>query len=232
MTTFFDINCNEGSFLLPEDESRHALKSLRIREGERIDIINGHGLVLHAVCEGQENGLLRYRIESSLQHERKSPLLHIAISPLKQMDRFEYFVEKSTELGVNQITPVLCDRTEKPKIKEDRLNRIIDSAIKQSGNPFRPIINKLTDYRTFIDGLSEKNRLMAYCEEGNKNTLPSLSLAENTVVLIGPEGDFTSDEIQLATNNNFKGLDLGNLTLRTETAALTVCAYFQMIKNS
>ena len=231
MITFYDIDCSDASFLLPEDESRHAIKSLRIREGERINVINGKGLVLHAVSEGQENNLLRYRILQTEIKERKSPLLHVAISPLKQADRFEYFVEKATELGVNEITPLRCARTEKLKIKEERLIRIITSAVKQSGNPHMPVFNELTDYPAFIEGVKEKKRLIAFCDEGEKNPLPSISFNQDTVVLIGPEGDFTDEEVSVARKNNFEGMTLGDLTLRTETAALTVCAYFQMIKS-
>ena len=230
MITFYDPECNEGSKSLPPEESRHALKSLRIRPNERFDVINGKGLKIQATMLGSENGLVDYEIQNVQLFERPSPKLHMAVSPLKQADRFEYFIEKATELGVDQITPILCNRTEKPRIKKERLNRIIISALKQSGNAFLPKLNEIVAFSELVEKSTEDLKFVAHCEEENKIELKDLRFNGDTIFLIGPEGDFNENEIKMAEVNDFKAISLGDLTLRTETAALTVSSYFQLVK--
>lgn len=198
---------------------------------EPFDVINGKGLILHAKMTGHHKSLVSYEIMSVELKKNTKPELHIAISPLKQTDRFEYFVEKATELGVNKITPLLCHRTEKRRINSERIRRITISAMKQSGNAFLPEINDLTDFSTFVSNCNSANRCIAYCGVGEKKALHLLNLNQNTAIAIGPEGDFDEKEIKLASTNGFQVISLTDLTLRTETAAISVSAYFQ-IRNS
>lgn len=230
MITFFDPLCTEKSTCLPEDESAHAIKSLRIRTGEVFNVVNGKGLILHCVAGKATSNILFYDLISTEKKENRGPKLHVAISPLKQPDRFEYFVEKSTELGISEITPLICKRSEKNKIKESRLQRILVSALKQSGNPFLPVINKAVKFEDFVKEIKTEIRLFGHCTEEEKTDLKSISFNSDTLFLVGPEGDFTDDEIAMALKHKFVPVSLGQLTLRTETAGLTVCAYFQLMK--
>lgn len=227
MITFYDENCNEHSSTLPLDESRHAVKSLRIRPKEHFRIINGKGLTLHCQASETISEPLEYEVINLENAVRKKPSLHIAISLLKQSDRFEFFVEKAVELGISEITPLLCARTEKSRIREDRLTRIVISALKQSGNPFKPVLNQAIDFDSFINNCREEHRFIGHCEEKEKTNLKDLMLIGDSVFAIGPEGDFTENEIDLALKNKFIPVSFGDNTLRTETAGLTVCAYFQ-----
>lgn len=230
MITFFDPFCSENSNYLPDDESAHAIKSLRIRTGEHFNVVDGKGLILHCVAGQTKSNILFYDLISSEKKEIQGPKLHIAISPLKQTDRFEYFVEKATELGISEITPLMCKRSEKNKIKETRLHRILVSALKQSGNPYLPVINEAVKFEDFVKEVKTEIRLFGHCIEKEKNDLKSISFNSDTLFLVGPEGDFTEDEIALALKHKFVPVSLGQFTLRSETAGLTVCAYFQLMK--
>jgi len=230
MITFYDPDCNEASNSLPIEESRHGLKSLRIRLNEDFDVINGKGLKLHAVMIGSDNGILEYKIQRVEKNKRSTPKLHMAVSPLKQADRFEYFIEKATELGVDQITPILCKRTEKPRINAKRLERIIVSGMKQSGNSFMPKLNDLTNISDLIQNSKEDLKYIGHCEEGQKTHLKNIDFSTDALFIVGPEGDFDENEIKLAMENGFKSITLGDLTLRTETAALSLSSYFQLSK--
>jgi len=230
MITFYDPDCSEDSRSLPEHESRHAIKSLRMRVNEAFDVINGKGLKLHAILKSEHKRLVQFEVTGLEKKEKKSPYLHMAVSPLKQTDRFEYFIEKATELGVDEISPIFCKRTEKPRIKVDRLERIIISAIKQSGNAFKPVLKPLISFDEFIAQDLSALKYIAHCKNDNKLPLHKLQFKENTVIAIGPEGDFNENEIQSAIFSGFQSISLGDLTLRSETAALSACAYFQLCR--
>ncbi len=230
MTTFYDPECSEFSTSLPEEENRHAIKSLRLRTGEKFNVVNGKGLKLQCEVEFIDKRDLTFNILNVSTVERRRPAFHLAVSPLKQADRFEYIIEKATELGVDSIIPLLCSRTEKPHIKEDRLDRIVISALKQSGNPYKPEIHQVTKIQDFIEGSYEGNVLIAHCEEGEKLKLNEVDHSKDIVFLIGPEGDFTPEEIDSASKAGFQAIDLGELTLRAETAAIGVTSYFQLLK--
>lgn len=230
MAYFFLPDCTNGTTELPKDESRHAVKSLRLRNGAEINILNGKGDVFSArLIHADENKSI-IQIEKDLHIDQKRPYLNVAISPLKFTDRFELFIEKACEMGVYSITPLLCNRTEKKHVNKARLKRVMIAALKQSGNPYLPILHDATDFDAFVESDISPSRLIAHCEESQKNHLTEIEYSDSVSILIGPEGDFTQNETQMAISNGYIPITLGDNTLRAESAGITVCAYFHLIK--
>jgi 16S rRNA (uracil1498-N3)-methyltransferase len=230
MAYFFLPECATGTTELPRDESRHAVKSLRLRNEDEINILNGKGDVFAARLINADEKKSIIQIEKSLHFDQKLPRLNVAISPLKFTDRLELFIEKACEMGVYSITPLVCNRTEKKHVNKARLERVMISAIKQSGNPYLPILNDATDFSHFIESDKSASRLIAHCEESQKNRLTEIEFGESVSVLIGPEGDFTQEETKEAITAGYIPITLGDNTLRAESAGITVCAYFHLIK--
>ena len=198
-------------------DSKHITKSFRKNIGDLIKITNGNGSICDAeIIEKGRN--IKVEIKKIVNYEREKTSIHVALSPLKNISRFEWFVEKATELGINQITPIISDYSEKRKVNTERLERIIISSMKQSNQCYRPILNTIVDYKTFI--LSNKEeKIMANLK--NKNKLQKKLLKSNNLcLLIGPEGGFSDKEIEYSIKNNVKEITLGNNRLRSETAAI------------
>ena len=150
--------------------------------------------------------------------------LHLAVAPTKMNDRFEWFLEKATEIGIHEITPIICDRSERKVVNSERFDKIILTAMKQSNVLFLPKLNAAMTFKEFIKHKNEGFQLIAHCEETNKKTLKSvLEPNQNVTLLIGPEGDFTEKEIELALAGDYIPVSLGNTRLRTETAAIVAC---------
>lgn len=226
------------SFLLDETESKHAIRVLRLGKGDQILLVNGSGD--RFVAEIQDDNPKRV-ILSILQHTpdfgNRDYYLHIAVAPTKNIERMEWFVEKATEIGVDEITPIICDRSERKEVKTDRLEKIAISAMKQSLKAYLPKINSAVKFSTFIkefknDCVISQKRFIAHCDKGEKAFLnASVAPKESVVILIGPEGDFSPEELKLANNAHFLALSLGESRLRTETAALMVCAEIALINR-
>jgi 16S rRNA (uracil1498-N3)-methyltransferase len=208
--------------ILTEVESKHCIRVLRKKIGDQIYITNGEGTLFRALITDANQRKCTFKIQSKEKYKQFSPPLHIAIAPTKSIDRFEYFLEKVTEIGVSEITPIVCDHSERKIIKEERLNKIITSACKQSKNFYFPKLNKLTSIKE-IFGVDVKNKLIAHCSEKDKVELKTLTLNEETILLIGPEGDFSNQEIEQAIRNGFRPVSLGKSRLRTETAGVVAC---------
>ncbi len=226
ISCFYIPNIDGNVIRLPEEESKHAIKALRLHENDRVLISDGKGYLFTASIQeaNYKNTLLKIE-------ERKviPPLpyhIHIALSPLQHADRFEWFIEKAIEMGISQITPLLCHRTEKKRINEERLQKIAISALKQSRSAYLPIINPLTDFNEFVKKDKNLQKAIAICE-GDRislNQFISESKDKTYSILIGPEGDFSENEAEIAIKNKYSAIDLGNSTLRSETAALYVTA--------
>lgn len=168
--------------------------------------------------------------------EKKTPLpynLHMAVAPTKNNDRFEWFLEKATEIGVHSITPVFCDHSERRVIKPERFEKIIESAMKQSLKAFKPKLNEAVSFTEFVGGeFKDDLRFIAHCEDAPKKLLQDLIRPEETILIaIGPEGDFSTKEIDLARRNGFVDVSLGNHRLRTETAAIVACTTVALLNN-
>lgn len=220
-----EISENAENFFFDKEESKHIIKVLRKKEGDNLFVTNGLGFLFKTEIILASDSKCQVKIVSS---EKSNPLkykLHLAVAPTKMNDRFEWFLEKATEIGITEITPIICDHSERKIIKTDRFDKIILSAMKQSLQYYLPKLNEPISFKDFIK--QQKNEgfnLIAHCEETDKKSLKEiLKPNENVTFLIGPEGDFSEKEINLALENNYIPVTLGNTRLRTETAAVVAC---------
>lgn len=214
--------------VLSEEESGHAVRVLRYGVGDEILITDGRGTTYKAVITAAHPKKCEYRILSSERQQRGHDFyLHIAIAPTKNIERLEWMIEKCTEIGVDEITPLLCRFSERKQLRTDRLEKIILSAAKQSLTPYLPTLNELTKYDTFVsEHRPDPNSqcFIAHCYESEKRLLRNeIVLGKNITVLIGPEGDFSEKEVQDALAAGYLPVSLGNSRLRTETAGVVAC---------
>ena len=198
------------------------MRVLRMKEGDALRIADGKGTFYNAVISAVQGKRCMVHIESE---ERQEPLwnghLHIAMAPTKLMDRNEWFVEKAVEIGVDEITFIRTDHSERDVIKMERIEKIAVSAMKQSQKATLPVLNGMTGFRSFVERGFDGDRFIAHCEPGRKVLLQDAVVpGHDTLVLIGPEGDFSPSEIEMALKAGFKPISLGPSRLRTETAAL------------
>lgn len=217
MQLFFTENTND-EFILPAEESKHITKVLRKKEGDNLNFTDGKGHLLIAEITNSDTRKTQVRIIEKYPKEKQhNYYLHIAIAPTKNIDRFEWFLEKSCEIGIDEITPIICERSERKIIKIERCNRILLSAMKQSLKYHLPKLNEGTSFQDFIKKDFKGSKYIAHCKEGKKTEIKK---GNRTLILIGPEGDFSSTEIKIALQNQFKAIELGNSRLRTETAGI------------
>jgi len=219
-------------FFFTPEESRHIVKVLRKVAGDKLEITNGRGSVFTAKILLADPKKCKAQIESE---EKKIPRLyhlHLAVAPTKMNDRFEWFLEKATEIGVDQITPLLCERSERKTIKPERYERIVQSATKQSYQAFLPKLNPLTTFDEFINSEIEGLKFIAHCDEGEKLELKRcVAPDKDIVILIGPEGDFSPVEIKKSIDIGFRPVALGKNRLRTETAAIVACHTVALVNS-
>ncbi len=228
MQLFYNPNISEttGEISFDKDESRHIVKVLRMGIGDIMKISNGKGSFFDAeiVLASPKECIAKI-----LKEEKVDPLpyyLHLAVAPTKLNDRYEWFLEKATEIGISEITPIICDHSERKIIKAERYEKIILSAMKQSLKAHLPILNEAISFKNFIDSEKDNDgiRCIAHCEETQKKSLKAvLEPNKKITLLIGPEGDFSADEIDLAIRSGFLPVTLGESRLRTETAAVVAC---------
>ncbi|MEC8602693.1 MAG: RsmE family RNA methyltransferase [Bacteroidota bacterium] len=225
-----DLSEKINEFSLELEESKHILKSLRKKEGDYLTFTNGKGFKFNTILGKFSSKKYTLKILNFERIDNKENL-HIAISVLKSPSRFENFLEKVTEIGVSEISPIICERTVKKNLNFERCKRILISAMKQSYKFKLPHFNKIQDFNSFMKARDENVKLLATCEALDKNKLiESFSKNQKNLIMIGPEGDFTKNEIENAINHNFKLVSLGKNRLRAETAGIYSCAVFSMIK--
>lgn len=215
-----------SNYALDAEQTTHLIKSLRLRLGTTVEVTNGDGQMGEAVFHAQEKQQAQLQITQITDVNRPQPVLHVALSPLKNPDRFEWAVEKMTELGVASITPVLFERTEKPFVKVDRLARIAQSALRQSGGAWLTKINSPQSAKVWIDSLPVNCRkLLPYAIDRQElSAIPPLDATKEIALAIGPEGDFTVAELDFFQKAGFSLCSLGHLRLRSETAAIAAAA--------
>jgi len=226
MQLFFNPNIDEKteSFSFDKEESRHIIKVLRKKDSDILLVTNGSGLLFETQITLASDNKCTVEVLSVKNAEKPKYRLHLAVAPTKMNDRFEWFLEKATEIGIQEITPIFCDRSERKVINRDRFEKIILSAMKQCNETFLPKLNDAISFKEFIKQQNEGLQLIAHCEETDKKSLKEvLKPNEDVTILIGPEGDFSEKEIALALENNYKPVTLGNTRLRTETAAVVAC---------
>lgn len=217
---------------LDKQESKHIQKVLRKSEGDILKMTNGEGIFFDAEIISATGKSVVIKI---LNEEKAEPLpyrLHLAVAPTKLNDRYEWFLEKATEIGISEITPIICEHSERRVIKKDRYEKIIQSAMKQSLKAHLPILNDAVSFKDFLENVSPSStRLIAHCAEGEKQNLKQIQDLTDVIILIGPEGDFSENEIKMAQEQNFTAITLGSSRLRTETAAVVACHSVGFLKG-
>ena len=235
MDFFYSNNINKNVITLNHIESRHCIKVLRKIIGDKINVVDGRGNLYHGIIKSDNSKNCNIEIINiKKDYGKKDFYIHIAISPIKNNSRIEWFVEKSIEIGIDEISFIDCDRTLRKSIKMDRIKKTAISAMKQALKAKLPKINEICSYNDFIKNNKEKNKFICYLEEGNKNTVfkykEEFKKNKNACILIGPEGDFTEDEIHSSKKFYFKAITLGQSRLRTETAGIVACHLLNIIK--
>jgi 16S rRNA (uracil1498-N3)-methyltransferase len=226
MQIFYAPDIKGNNYTLDKNESRHCIRVLRMKRGTPVQIIDGKGNLYYAEIVDPDPGKCLLSITGVRNNfEPRNYRLHMAISPLKNYERFEWFIEKSVEIGVDEITPVICSNTEKPGVKRERISNLIISAMKQSLKSKLTVLNETCLFPHLIHGDYHGKKLIAHCnEESSRSRIGDVySKQDDVLILIGPEGDFTADEINSAVNNGFLPVHLGKSRLRSETAGIAAC---------
>lgn len=216
---------SEKIYILPDEESMHCIAVLRYKEGQEITMTDGEGHFIRSVINKIHKKQVIVDIIEKIPVARTHNYhLRIAIAPTKSIDRFEWFIEKATEIGVDNITPIITDNSERKVIRIDRLQKIIIAAMKQSLKAYLPKIDEPILFSRFLKDVSDDQLLIAHCYDHNRIPLQQAYKAgNNATILIGPEGDFSNNELEMASNKGFIGVSLGESRLRTETAGIVAC---------
>jgi len=220
-----DIAPTHTQYFLNEEESKHAVRVLRLEVGAEVQLIDGKGGLYTAQIKDAHPKRVILQITNVITgYNKRNHYLHIAIAPTKNLDRLEWFLEKATEIGIDEISLIICQRSERKEAKTERLNKIITSAIKQSLKAYHPVLNEPIAFNKFLAVPFEGQKFIAHCEDSEKTSLShDLQKQGRYLILIGPEGDFSPVEIDAALHNGYKAITLGESRLRTETAALEAC---------
>ena len=233
MHLFYTPDIAGDLYTLNEEESRHCTKVLRLAKGDIIHLTDGRGTFYEATILSTGK-TCHVNITGKRQTANGKPdyRLHIAIAPTKNIDRFEWFLEKATEIGIDEITPLICEHSERRQLRTDRLEKVITSAMKQSLKAYHPILHEPADLRKFIESCREDDaKFIAFITE-NTPLLQTLCVkGQNPVILIGPEGDFSPAEVEMAVSKGFRVVSLGNSRLRTETAGIVACHTVNLLNS-
>ncbi|TGE28406.1 16S rRNA (uracil(1498)-N(3))-methyltransferase [Hymenobacter metallicola] len=230
--TFYAPDLTGSTYTLPEDESKHAVRVLRLGVNDPVGLVDGRGGVYQAVVADANPKRCQLRLTATEQVIPRSYFTHVAVAPTKNLDRMEWLVEKAVEIGVERITFLRCARSERRELKLERLEKIAVSALKQSGQAWLPRLDELTDYAAFIPTVAPATTFIAHLEEGERTALARVAaLGAGCCVLIGPEGDFTPAEIELARQRGIRPVTLGASRLRTETAALAAVHTIHVVRE-
>ncbi len=218
--------------ILSQEESHHAVKVLRLRPGQQIAITNGHGKWF----EGElTEANARACVVNIIRREEQPPRpfrLHMAVAPTKNIDRFEWFLEKATECGIDEITPIFCENSERHVVKPERLEKVLVAAMKQSLRAYLPVLNPPEKLHDFLKKEAQGTKLIAHCGQGERNTIISTYISgQDAWILIGPEGDFSKVEVKAALEAGYAPITLGQHRLRTETAALALCINLNFVNG-
>lgn len=233
MQLFYTQNISDNIATFTEEEARH-IQVLRKKVGDVLHFVDGvGGMYRGEIMEVHKKQCMLSILQHTPSYNQRKVHLHIAIAPTKNINRLEWFLEKATEIGIDEITPILCDRSERKKIRTDRLNKILLSAMKQSLKASLPILNELTDCQDFIKQKNDNLKFIAYCNDDALSHLKKeYSPSQNVTIMIGPEGDFSEKEVKLALANNYQGVSLGKSRLRTETAGVVACHIIEMLNET
>lgn len=233
MQVFFTPDIKKITYTLNEQESNHCIKVLRMKMGDQVAMIDGKGGLYYGIIDTPDAKKCVIRVVEKIeQYGRKNYNIHLAIAPTKNMTRYEWLLEKITELGINEITPLICTRSERKTLKTERLNKIILAAMKQSIKAYLPKLNEPTSFAELIKNSTVEAKFIAHCLNNSKPPLKTqIADKHDFLILIGPEGDFSPEEINLALSNGFYEVHLGKTRLRTETAGIVACHTINLIKD-
>jgi len=233
MYLFYSPLVNQGQNLLGEQESWHCTRVLRLGEGGIIHLTDGHGNLYECMIQNADPKKCIVNVISiKAEYLKRKNHLHIGIAPTKSMDRFEWFLEKATEIGIDEITPVFCVHSERIRIKTERLQKILVAAMKQSLKAYLPKLNEPVEFIKLFSKDYPGQKFIGYCESGEEDELQKVyQQGANALILIGPEGDFSPEEILLAKKEGFIPISLGKSRLRTETAGIVACHTIMMMNS-
>ncbi len=225
MHLFYTPDIQGNQYTLIETESKHAVRVLRLGNGDFINLIDGNGHFFEAEIIDANPKRCLVEVKNKVnEFGKRSHYLHLAVAPTKNIDRFEWFLEKATEIGIDEITPILCDHSERKVIKNERLEKVIVSAMKQSLKAYLPKLNPLTPLHELLESPFEGKKFIAHCYEEDKRVLKTeITKSLSNLILIGPEGDFSEKEVMLSLKQGFIPVSLGESRLRTETAGVVAC---------
>ena len=226
MQLFYSNQIEDNFIVLPSSDSKHCVKTLRYSVGDTVHVVDGNGNHYTAtLLEDDINKCILKIININSNFDNRKHYIHIAIAPTKSHDRLEWFVEKAVEIGVDEITFLQCNNSERKRLRMDRIEKIAITAMKQTLKATLPIIHKIIDFNLFIqENTKDADLYIAHLKDGKRTLLKSIkSRFSASVILIGPEGDFSPEEIKNAVNQNYKPISLGNSRFRTETAGIVAC---------
>lgn len=232
MHIFYLPDLTPGLVELPGEEATHALRVLRLKDGDRITLVDGRGTKAEARLRigGKREAQAEITSRLMVPHERKAAI-HLAVAPTKQIERFEWMLEKCTEIGVDRITPLITSRTERTRLRRDRLEKILIAAMKQSQRAWLPRLDEATSLEAILRSSLPEQRFFGWCEGERNNLSSAYDRSHDAVILIGPEGDFTPEESALLTQHAFVPVSLGGARLRTETAAIAACTWMNFAQQ-
>ena len=232
MDFFYTPEINDKNYSFSKEESKHCIKVLRKKINDEIYLTDGKGNLYKSIITDNNSNNCKIEVIEKTKIKKDNYKIHIAINPTKNINRFEWFLEKVTELGIDEITPIICQNSERKKINLNRLNKIIISAMKQSLKTYLPKLNDLTQFSDFIKNNFEDLKFIAHCKKDKKTSLKNyIKPKKNILILIGPEGDFTQEEINIAERKKFISVNLGKERLRTETAGIIACHTINLINQ-
>lgn len=231
MHIFYAPDIAGNTYTLPEEESKHCIRVLRLNIGDEITLIDGKGNLFTASIANPNPKRCEVIVtDVKTEFGKRNFYLHIAIAPTKNIERLEWFLEKATEIGIDEITPILCDRSERKLVNNDRLEKIIVSAVKQSIKAYVPKLNEMISLKQFLNQHIEGQKFIAHCNSWDLPHLKNnLQLSSKVTILIGPEGDFTPSEVEQSMSKGYEEISLGTSRLRTETAGVVACHTVSLI---
>ena len=233
MQFFYTPDISENTYIFSKEESKHCIKVLRKKVGDDIHLVDGKGNLYHTTIIDDNPKCCRVKIKKKdVDFNKRNYRIHMVVSPTKNNDRFEWFLEKVTELGVDEITPIICQNSERKVIKLERFNKILVAAMKQSLKAYLPQLNQAVTWKEFVQKKFNVNRFIAHCGKARKTPLKQwLKPHQDVMILIGPEGDFSDTEIREAMSSGFVPVSLGKSRLRTETAAIVACHTINLLNE-
>jgi 16S rRNA (uracil1498-N3)-methyltransferase len=233
MLLFYTSDISGSTHVLDEQESKHVTRVLRLKRGDMVHLTDGNGNIYESEISNDSNKRCELTIVNVIQGfgKRRVPV-HIAIAPTKNINRFEWFLEKSTELGIDQITPIFCERSERTMIKPDRLKKVMVAAMKQSLKAYLPVLNPAVRFEKFLASMDAEQKFIAYIDDSIADHLKDKAVKHRgAIVLVGPEGDFSPGELKLALENGYIPISLGKNRLRTETAGIAACHILNLVND-